>query len=384
MKQSTLKIILLASLTGLIAGCNGFFDKDNTPTPTPLTHFKTEIKTKQLWFHGVNYGVGSDYLKMVPAVGDQAIFTADKDGYVTATARRNGSTIWSKLMSASFSAGPGADQGLIFLGTRKGLVIAIRQSDGAQVWEAQVSSEILTPPAASNSVVLIKSIDGELTALSETDGHALWHFHQTEPSLILHGGSVPQIVHDDVVVGFANGNLVKLTLDEGSLMWQQLIAMPEGSFPIQRMVDIDADPVVYKNRVYVATYQGRIAALDLLTGKLLWTHDISSFTGLTVDGQRVYVSDAKSYLWAFDADTGAVDWRQTQLEARNITGPALIANYLIVADAEGFLHWLNKQDGHFLARNRVTGFGILAAPVVKDDVAYILTKDGHLAAYTLA
>jgi outer membrane protein assembly factor BamB len=85
------------------------------------------------------------------------------------------------------------------------------------------------------------------------------------------------------VVGFANGNLAKLTLQDGSMLWQQIITIPEGSFAIQRMVDIDADPVVFNNRVYVATYQGKIAALDLTTGKIYWTHDISSFTGLTVD-----------------------------------------------------------------------------------------------------
>ena len=149
------------------------------------------------------------------------------------------------------------------------------------------------------------------------------------------------------------------------------------------MVDIDADPVVYNNRVYVATYQGKISALELSSGKTVWTHEISSFTGLTVDGQRVYVSDASSNLWAFDAESGTVDWRQTQLVARNITGPASIASYIVVADQEGYLHWLSKQDGHFVARDHLNGFGVIATPVVNNENVYVLTTDGHLAAYTL-
>jgi outer membrane protein assembly factor BamB len=383
MKQALSKIFTATTAAMLLTACNGFFDKDNTPTPSPLVHFNAEIKTKLKWYHSVNFGVGSDYLKMVPAVSDTAIFTADKEGAVTATERLNGSTLWRRDLHVSLSAGPATSDDLLFIGARNGKIYALHTNDGSPAWETQVSSEILTPPAASNGIVLAKSIDGQLTALDAHTGRVMWHYLQTEPALILRGGSVPQFARNDVVVGFANGNLAKLSLREGSLQWEQMIAIPEGSFAIQRMVDIDADPVVYGSRVFVATYQGKVAALDLMTGKVLWTHDISSFTGLTVDAQRVYVADATSHLWAFDADSGAVDWRQTQLEARNITGPAAINNYLVVADEEGFLHWLNKQDGHFVARNRVTGFGILATPVVRGNIVYLLTRDGHLAAYTL-
>ena len=384
MKRLLTKILTASLTTIFLSACNGFFDKDNTPTPTPLTQFKSELKTRLKWYHGVNFGVGFDYLKMIPAVTDKAIFTAGKDGTVTATNRSTGSTLWHDELDAALSAGPATDNDMLFIGTRYGKVIALRQSDGGKLWEIQVSSEILTPPAAHNGIVLIKAIDGQLTALDEKTGRTMWHYLQSEPALILRGGSVPQITHNDVVVGFANGNLAKLTLQEGSLLWQQLITIPEGSFAIQRMVDIDADPVVLNNRVYVATYQGKIAALDLTSGKVYWSHDISSFTGLTVDNQRVYVADATSHLWAFDIDSGAVDWRQNLLEARNITGPATLGNYLVVADEEGFLHWMSKADGHFVARNRVTGFGILATPVVYDDTVYLLTRDGHLAAYTTA
>lgn len=383
MKNFTLKLATISTLSALLCACNGFFDKDNTPTPTPLSSFKTELNTHLKWYSSVNNGIDSDYLKMIPAVGDRAIFTADKDGVVTATDKTNGSTLWQETVRASLSAGPSTNDGLVFIGGREGRVIALRQTDGKEIWNVQVSSEVLSPPTATHGVVLVKTIDGQLTALATNDGHALWHYQQTEPALILRGGSAPQVVHDDVIAGFANGNLAKLTLHDGSLLWQEVVAIPEGSFAIQRMVDIDADPVVYGNRVYVATYQGRISALELSSGKTLWTHDISSFTGLTVDGQRVYVSDATSNLWAFDADSGTVDWRQTQLVARNITGPTAIGNYIAVGDQEGYLHWVNKQDGHFVARDRVNSYGVLAAPITDNNIVYVLTKDGHLAAYTV-
>lgn len=382
MRQTT-KTLAIGTLSALLCACSGFFDKDNTPAPTPLTNFPSEARAHLLWNSSVNAGVGGDYLKLIPAVNESTIFTADKNGVVTASDKITGRTLWKKSTQTLLSAGPAADSHLVFLGSRKGTVLALSQTNGASLWRTQISSEILAPPAAANGVVLIKSTDGRLTALSESTGRILWHYQQSEPALILRGGSAPQINHNTTVAGFANGRLAKLTLKDGSLLWQQTVAMPEGSFAIQRMVDINADPIIYKNRIYVATYQGKIAALDLTSGREMWSNKISSFTGLAADNTRVYVSDATSHLWAFDAETGAVDWRQPQLEARNITGPNTMDNYVVVGDAEGYLHWLSKQDGHFTARTRTNGNGILATPVVDNHVVYTLTMDGYLSAYTL-
>jgi outer membrane protein assembly factor BamB len=381
-----MKYILRASLTSLtllLTACSGFFDKDNTPPPTPLVSFTPSIAPKQLWYTNVNNGVGSDYIKLSPSLDDQKIFTADKTGTVTATEKATGKNLWKASIREAITAGPTAHHDLVFVGTRNGKIFALQQANGGAVWNTQLSSEVLAAPAASNNIVLVKTIDGQLTALAENDGHTLWHYQQIEPALILRGASAPQISHDIAVVGFENGNLVKLTLDEGSQLWQQTVAVPQGSFAIQRMVDIDADPVIFGNTVYVATYQGRIAALDLTTVRNKWTHDISSYTGLAVDEKQIYISDATSHVWTFNAESGATDWRQTKLEARNITAPATIGDYIVVGDAEGYLHWLSKQDGHFVARVRVNNGGILAAPVVDNNIVYVLTKDGHLAAYTL-
>ncbi|MDR3492593.1 MAG: outer membrane protein assembly factor BamB [Gammaproteobacteria bacterium] len=379
-----LKNLLVGTLTVSLCACSNFFDKDNTPNPTPLTHITEEMTPHLMWYSNVNYGVGNDYLKYVPVVTDDAVITAGRKGNVTATNKANGKTLWSIYLNKPLSAGPAVSNEKVFIGTRDGKVVALNEKTGGALWQASVSSEVLAPPAAANGVVIVKAIDGQVSALSATDGHALWHFQQNEPALILRSGSAPEIYGNTAIIGFANGSLAKLTLHEGGLLWQQTIALPQGSFAIERMVDIDADPLVYKNQIYVATYQGKISVLELSTGKELWSHDLSSFTGLTADPVKVFVTDAKSYLWAFEDGTGTVDWRQTRLAARNITAPAAMGNYIIVGDEEGYLHWVSKQDGHFVARTRVNHSGILAAPVVNNNVAYILTKDGHLAAYTLA
>ena len=382
MKQ-TKKILILCTLSATLSAC-GFFDTDNTPPPSPLTSYHAEARVHTVWYKWTGFGVGSDYLRLPPAVTENAVYTANKGGYVVATNRTSGSTLWSVDTKKSLSAGPSAYNGLIFVGSREGDVLALSETDGKILWQAKVPSEVLAPVAANNNIAIVKTIDGKVTALSETDGHTLWNYQETEPTIILRGASAPQIKNNVAVIGFSNGNLAKLTLKDGNLLWKQTLASPDGIFAIQRMVDVDADPIIYKNKIYAATYQGKVVALDLASGKTFWSQDTSSYSGMAADDNQVYVSDSKSRVTAFNAENGAPSWRQTKLEARSITGPAIMDNYIVVGDEEGYLHWLSKQDGHFIARIKAGGRGIITTPVVYNNVLYVVTRDGHVAAYTLS
>jgi outer membrane protein assembly factor BamB len=381
--KKLIKNVFISTLTVSLCACS-FFDKDNTPEPAKLVSFRPEATVQSSWQKHPNGGVGKEYLKLEPAATDTAIYTASKEGTVSAIDKITGKTLWNAGTGAHVSAGPAVGEGLVFVGSREGDLIALNQTDGRPAWKAPASSEILAAPAINNGIVLVKSINGKLSAFSAEDGHPLWQYHQTEPTLILRSASTPQIRNNTVIVGFANGDLANLTLKGGNMLWQQPVAIPQGSFAIQRMIDIDADPIIYGSKVYAATYQGRIAALELSTGKEIWNHDISSYTGMTVDSEKVYVTDAKSYVWAFDASNGSVDWRQIQLESRNITGPVVMKNYIVVGDMEGYLHWLSKTDGHFIARTKVASSGILATPIVNNNILYVITMDGHVAAFTVS
>ncbi len=383
MKKITKHFFVLTALCLALSSCSTFFDKDNTPPPSRLVDFTPELNVHPVWYTSTGSGVGDDYLKLAPSISGQWIFTASRNGTVSANDKITGKSIWKVGTGYTITGGATAYGNLVYVGARTGETLALRQTDGKVVWRAISSSEILAPVAASGNITLIKTIDGRVNAVSALDGHSLWQYQETEPTLILRGSSAPQITRDSAIVGFENGNLVKLNLRNGHQQWQTAIAESAGIFAIQRMIDIDADPVIVGSRVYAATYQGRVAALNLSSGREIWNHDISSYAGIASDGNQVFVSDAKSHIYAFNAANGTVLWQQDLLYARTTTGPALLGNYVVVGDAEGYLHWMSKQDGHFVARTYVNKSGIIATPIVENNILYVYTKDGHLAAYSV-
>ncbi len=382
-KQIFKKSILVACVLSLSA-CSSFsfFDKDNTPTPKPLTGFKQQVVPRLAWKTSTGKGAGSEYLKLSPAMNAESIFAANNNGVVTSIAKRNGGTNWSVNTGYNLTTGPGVGDGIVAVGSIHGNLVALDEATGRILWRTNIKGELIANPAVKGGHVIAKALDGSITAFSTTDGHQLWSFKQSEPDLILRGSSTPVIEQNRVFAGFANGNLASISLSSGDLSWLQQISVPEGAFAIQRMTDIDADPVINGNRVIAASYQGNIAALDSSSGRSLWSNKLSSYTGMSTDDSAVYISDAKSNIWAFDLFGGQTNWQQSALGARVVSAPAVIGNYVVVGDAEGYVHWLNKHDGSIAARESIGG-AVMAKPLVDNRFVYVLANNGTLAAYQL-
>jgi outer membrane protein assembly factor BamB len=186
-----------------------------------------------------------------------------------------------------------------------------------------------------------------------------------------------------VIAGFASGKLAALTIDQGFVAWETNVAVPKGRSEIERMIDIDGDPVILGSAVYVSSYQGRVAVIDAQSGNLGWTRDMSSYTGLGVDFSQVYVSDQESNVWALTRDSGGTVWKQDRLLNRALTSPVPYRDYVVVGDFEGYVHLLSRYDGALAGRVRVDGEGVSARPLVIGDVMYVYGNNGTLAAYTV-
>lgn len=375
-------LIPILPLFVLLAACNGFFDKDNTPAPAVLTQYNPEIQPHMLWSTKTNVASQDSSMRLAPVLQGETIYAVSSKGTVSAFNRLNGALRWQVNTNSSLSTGPGVGNGVVMVGGQKGSVLALNQDTGKVMWKIKVPGELLANPAVAHNVGVVKTLDGTVSGLSLKDGKVLWSYQTIEPSLILRGASAPLIAGRSAIVGFANGTLAKLDLANGKPEWLQTIATSTGAFSIQRMIDIVANPILFNQSIYTATYQGQIAVLDVVTGKKRWSHDISSYAGMAVDDHSIYVSDASSHIWSFGTRSGKVNWKQDQLNARNITAPAIIGDYIVVGDAEGYLHWINAQTGRLAARDRI-GTTISTPPLVKNGVLYAFANNGNLVAYRL-
>jgi outer membrane protein assembly factor BamB len=373
----------------LCSGCSGVKDsytsfmggEDNTIPPTPLVDIEQKITISKLWERDVGDGSDKQYLKLIPVHANEKIFVAENSGEVMAFDLTSGKEIWSQDTNTRITGGPGAGNNLVTVGTGKAEVITLSADSGEILWTTRVTSEILAAPQIAGNIILARTIDGKIFGLNAENGERLWIYERSVPSLTLRGSSTPVVAGDYIIAGFDDGRLAAIELQTGKLVWETRLALGSGRSELERMVDINADPVIKDGIIYAATFQGRVAALDLQSGRILWTREISSYAGLCVDSNAVYITDDDSAVWALDRMTGVSIWKQESLMARAVTAPDTIGQMVVVGDLEGYLHWMDKGTGDFIARNKISSKKIIAPPISFDNVLYSYASDGTLAAY---
>ena len=384
--RTCFKSLTILTLSASLIACGAklpswMIDDKIVLPPSELVDFEEEFEPDVVWSEDVGDGAKTDYTDLSPWLQNGAVVAVDQQGEVNSYQTADGDLNWQIKLEVPVVAGPGGGDGLILIGTQQGEVIALDESTGKFKWRIRLTSEVLTPPKAAYGVVVARTADGRMSGLSAMDGSVLWNYQRAVPLLSLRGASPPVIYDDRVIAGYANGKLVALSISDGKVIWEQSVAVSRGRTEIDRLVDIDSEPVIKYGRVYVVAYHGNVAAIDIASGQKIWSREMSSKAGLDVDPDvAVYVSDEDSYIWALQDGSGDGLWRQTDLLRRRATAPAIVGDYVIVGDIEGYVHWLSREDGRFVSRMRLAKSAIRSKPIVKDDLVYIIAVDGTLAA----
>ncbi|WP_419418681.1 outer membrane protein assembly factor BamB [Legionella sp. D16C41] len=382
------RIILYPLVISFTVSCTKLDDymlgKDNTPIPQNLEPVATKAQLKEKWSVPVGSGQKNKavYLKLKPVIRGDIVYTADSNGVVEAINRVTGKILWSKKLATGVVSGPAIAQGYLILSTDSSSIIALNQTTGEKLWQNKVSSDALSQPVIAQGKVIAKTIDGNLYAFDLKTGNKLWVSEHGAPSLILKASSSPVVVNNVVLVGYSDGKMDGVDLQTGQILWQRSIAFASGSSDVERLVDIDADPIVQGNVALLASYQGYIGALSLSDGQFIWRKPASTFSNLAIKGKTLFMADSNDVIWAFNKTNGQVQWKQDALKARRLTEPVLMGNYLIVGDKTGMLHVLSTETGEFISRLAL-GSAISVAPSVADNNIYVMTADGKLSHFTV-
>ncbi|GAB6139629.1 outer membrane protein assembly factor BamB [Methylosoma difficile] len=385
-------LLLSLSLVGCAAmdtvgesfsGISDYFSggADNAEPPSPLVEYTPELKLEEIWQASVGVGSDEQTLKLIPAVANGKIVAADREGLVQARDTTTGKLLWEVETEANFSGGPGIGNSTVILGSSNAEVFALSLENGTQLWKAAVTSEVLSIPVIGHGVVVVRTTDGSITALNEKTGAKLWSYEVAVPALSIRGTGAPVIVDDNLIGGNDNGKLIALRLADGKFVWEASVAIPQGRSEVERLVDLDVDLIESAGVIYVSSFHGGASAASVLDGEVLWRNDtINSYTGLTSDWRYLYVSDSQGYVYQLDKRSGSSLWKQSELHNRRVTAPAVYENYVVVADLEGYVHWLGNSDGRQMARIQAADAPIDAKPLVVGDTVFIYANDGTLTA----
>ncbi len=377
------RIIGLIAVGSLLASCGLFGDKDEELEPMELVDIDQVVKVKRIWSSKV--GGKSEFLRVAlrPTTDGSRIYAASQDGNVTAYDPESGKQIWRNELDIELTAGPGVAEGHLVVTAKDGFAVLLDTSTGEERWRADIAGESLAQPLIKGESVIIQTIDGRLQALSVFDGRSLWSIVQTSPALTMRGSSSPVSAGNTVIAGFDSGRLVAADIDTGTIIWESLLAPPQGRSDLDRLSDIDGSMAVVGQDLYASGFQGRVAAIASESGQILWNREISSYEGVAADWTSLYTVTDNGEIVAMGRQNGNESWRNGSLLRREPTLPVPFGTTVVVGDLEGYLHFFNTIDGEAIARVRLGSAGITADPFVMANRLYVQSDSGQIAAYVL-
>ena len=365
----------MACLVAVLAACSS-----KGPQPADLPDLVRPQKVRVLWSAQVG---GAEAFIFAPALAGDSVYAAARDGTVARLAADSGRERWRVSLDLPLSGGVGSDGETVVVASQEGEVAALEAASGKLRWRARVSSEVLSAPTVGRDVVLVRSIDNRIFAFEAADGKRRWVYQRPATSLALRAPAAAVIQDDTAYAGFRGGKLVAIALANGGARWEVTVATPKGTTELERVVDVVGDLAVQGREVCATAYQGKVACFETANGSQIWARDISSVTGVSFDARYAFVSDERGAVQAFDRSSGRPVWRQDKLALRQLSLPRPSGNAVAVGDLEGYVHFLSRDSGEFLARYSSDGGAIRTAPILVPSGLLIQTENGDLHALSL-
>ena len=364
----------------LLTGCGGGSSESLTSSePRAIDKIQNETSILVNWSRDVGTLFEAKRgIRLPPVLANGFIYTIDQNGKVWSIDAQTGAITWQENLDKSISAGLGAGDGLLVTVTERGGVIAIDASNGETRWQTGIESEVLAPPAIAGGVVIVRAMGGKTIGLAAEDGSQLWQFSRKVPALSLRGASAPVIRDGIAYIGSANGKIYASNIKNGDVQFEVPVSNPEGNNVIDRIIDIDARPVVVGSVLYVATYRGNVMALALGSRRILWSRRISVRQDFSADADNLYLVDEEDRLLSLDRLSGSERWLQEEYLRRRLSMPVTSGGHLVVADFEGYVHVIDIDDGHTIARKKTSAGSVSLAPIVSNNQVLIAGDNGKL------
>ena len=331
----------------------------------------------------VNVGDGNDgeVVQLEPAVKAPAVFAASRDGVIRAIGRASGNVRWTRELDDGITGGIGLGDDFLAVGTDQSNLLLLSAKDGKTLWSAKLGAALLSVPRLTQKDVIVQTLDGRIQVFNLADGKRRWQFDTPVPPLSLRGNAAPVVSGDKLYAVSGQGDLYQLDLESGLPVWQTRVTNSRGRGEIERLMDIDGDLVLDNNgTLYTAGFQSQLTATDTISVRRRWQINVSTSQSVGLDGAHVYAVDNDGTMAAINRITGELVWRQDGLKGRKLLAPVIWRGLVVVGDSDGYLHLFSPVDGKPRGRERASSDPLMSVVVDAPQLLTLTTK-GKLRAW---
>lgn len=293
----------------------------------------------------------------------------------------NGRRLFFYDAGAQIESKPAVDArtGLVYLATVDGHVHAITV-DGQLQWKTKLIGSIRTQPVVSQGAIYVVAENDTVIALARDDGRILWTYDKEPVEEITIAGHAGLLLEDGrLYAGFTDGAVVAINPSDGRLFWEVETSVDVELRPgnVPQFLDVDTTPVLLRGTLYVASFTAGLYALDAMSGTVEWRDgSFQGVTGIAAAGRMLVISSARRGVSLLDLRTRIVQWEKAP--ERGAPTPPIVTykGTVIYGETQGSLLALSLSDGREIARAE-GGSGFSATPSAKGSFGGAISNGGR-------
>ncbi|MEG9861407.1 MAG: PQQ-binding-like beta-propeller repeat protein [Parvularculales bacterium] len=362
-----------------------------------MYHLAAASTLTELW--SVDIGTGSSsrgFLTAPPIVANGHVYTLDAGTEVRAYDAESGYLLWSRTLAPEgederegFGGAVAYEDGRLFVTTGFGQLIALDSGTGEVLWMYEGGIPYRSAPTVEDGRVFAISYDNDLNAFSAVDGRVLWSYQGIPENAGILRATSPAVSESVVVAPFSSGEIVAMRVETGAVVWEESLTLTQAGSDLESLNDVSGDVVIDKDRVIAISHAGRMVAVNLRTGQPIWTRDIGGIQTPWVVGDYIYVVTTDAQLICLSRDNGRIFWvtqLQTHEDSEDLedpiewAGPVLAGDTLLAVSSAGKSVLVSPYTGEVFREFSIEDAAYIA-PIVANEMIYILTDDATLAAW---
>lgn len=356
----------------LLVGCAA-----DAPPPKPLEPLAPKIAGRMVW----QAGIGRVDFPLTPAVRDGLVVVASSWGDVQAFKAETGELWWRWPVGAQISAGVGHDGRFTAVVTRDNEVVTLDR--GREVWRARLPASVVTPPLVAGERVFVLGVDRVVHAFDAIDGRRLWTLQRPGEALTLAQPGV-LAAHKNTLVAGIGALMTGVDPTTGSVRWEVPVTSPRGTNEVERLNDLVGPVLRLGDQLCARAFQTAVGCVSIAgpdRASLRWSRNAGGQRAIGGDADFIFGADGADRVSAWKTGGGELAWQNERLLFRGLSAPLSAGRTVVVGDAEGQVHFLDRTDGKTLLRLPTDGSPVVAQPVLAGTTMLVVTRNGGLFAF---
>ena len=275
----------------------------------------------------------------------------------------NGNEVWRLPVINGVEASATLINDRLFVGALDGQLYALNAASGQVLWSFPTRAENLAEPLLNEGILYIQAGNNSVYAIDASNGSQVWFYTKQDPNtLSIRGGSKPAIKNGTLYVGFSDGFLVALNAQNGSVKWERQLNKNK------RFKDIDSDPLVDNEFLYITGYEDKFYCLRSATGETAWKFEKGGYGSILSLNDKLIYSTSSGEVIALDKSTGQKKW---SFESKDgvTTPPTLYKGLVVTGESFGSLKFLDSGTGKIIGSFNPGKGGILS-PIATDETLH--------------